>query len=235
MQTQKDREIVGWIGRLGAAGAEHVMARFAMGQSWAYARLSRLVTGGLLEQKALLFQRPGLYIATAQGLRWAGLERLGPCGISPGAFEHAQHVASAAVALQHGRPGWEILSEREIRVEENDRGEPIASAVVGELPNGRPALHRPDLVLISPGGRTLAIEIELSIKAPRRLAAICRGWARARHVSHIYYLATPSVEGAVSRAIKDVRAEDRITVLSLDAAASVIAAESKEASDARAI
>ena len=26
MQTKKDAEIVGWIGRIGAAGAEHVMA-----------------------------------------------------------------------------------------------------------------------------------------------------------------------------------------------------------------
>jgi hypothetical protein len=43
MQTKKDAEIVGWIGRIGAAGAEHVMSRFEMGQSWAYTRLSRLV------------------------------------------------------------------------------------------------------------------------------------------------------------------------------------------------
>ena len=27
MQTEKDAEIVGWIGRVGAAGAEHVMRR----------------------------------------------------------------------------------------------------------------------------------------------------------------------------------------------------------------
>jgi hypothetical protein len=133
--------------------------------------------------------------------------------------------------LHRGRRGSALLSEREIRVEENDRGELLASAAVGELPNGRPALHRPDLALISPAGRTLAIEVELSIKAPKRLAAICRGWARARHIAHVYYLATPSVEGAVNRAIKGVRAEDRITVLPLSDAASVIAAESKEASN----
>ena len=206
MHTQKDRAIAGWIGRLGAAGAEHVMARFAMGRSWAYARLSRLVADGLLDQKTLLYQRPGLYLATALGLRWTGLERLGTYTVSPGGFEHAEQLATAAVALHRGRPGWELLSEREIRAEENDRGELLASAAVGELPNGRRALHRPDLALISPDERTLAIEVELSIKAPRRLAAICRGWARARHVSHVYYLATPSVEGAVNRAIKDVRA-----------------------------
>ncbi len=36
MQTEKDAEIVGWVGRVGAAGAEHVMGRFGMRRSWAY-------------------------------------------------------------------------------------------------------------------------------------------------------------------------------------------------------
>ena len=215
MQTEKDAEIVGWIGRIGAAGAEHVMGRFAMGHSRAYARLSRLVSDGLLEQKVLLYRKPGLYLATAEGLRWCGLERLGVHRVGSGGFEHARQVAAAAVALHRGFPGWELLSEREIRVEESDRGELLASARLGELPGGRPALHRPDLALISPDGRVLAVEIELSIKAPRRLAAICRGWARARHVSHVYYLADSAPARAVSRAIAETRAEDRITVLPL--------------------
>jgi DNA-binding IclR family transcriptional regulator len=60
MQTEKDAEIVGWVGRVGAAGAEDVMARFGMGRSWAYARLGRLVRDGLLEQKTLLYRRSGV-------------------------------------------------------------------------------------------------------------------------------------------------------------------------------
>jgi len=223
MQTERDAEILRWIGGLGAAGAEHVMGRFDMGQSWAYVRLSRLVCDRLLEQKTLLHRKPGLYIATADGLRSCGLERLGLYGISPGGFEHAQEVTSAAVGLHRGFPGWEILSEREIRAEESDRNELVASAKVGELPDGRPAFHRPDLALVSPEGSVLSVEIELSIKAPRRLAGICRGWARARHVSHVYYFATPAVARAVDRAIVETRAEDRITVLPIRGGASLIA------------
>jgi hypothetical protein len=215
MQTEKDAEIVGWIGRVGAAGAEHVMGRFGMGRSWAYARLGSMVAGGLLEKQTLLYRRPGLYVATAEGLRWRGLRRLGVFKLSPGGFEHAERVAEAAVALHRAFPGWRVLSEREIRVEEADGGELLASARVGELPGGRPALHRPDLALISPQGRVLAVEVELSVKARRRLAAICRGWARARHVGHVYYLATTQPARAVSRAIAETRAEDRVTVLAL--------------------
>jgi len=216
MQTEKDAEIVGWVGCLGAAGAGHVMGRFYMGRSWAYARLSKLVMDGLLEQKMLLYRQPGLYLATADGLRWRGLERLGVYRVSPGGFQHAQEVANAAVSLHRVLPDWEVLSEREIRIQESDEDELIASTRLGELPGGRPALHRPDLALLSPDGSTVAVEVELSVKAPRRLAAICRAWARARHISAVYYIAPPAVARAVERAIAETRSEDRIVVLPID-------------------
>jgi DNA-binding IclR family transcriptional regulator len=92
VQTERYAEIVDWVGRLGAAGAEHVMARFHMGRSWAYARLNRLVADGLLEQKQLLHRQAGLYVATAEGLRWRGLRRLGAPRISVG--EHGLQVAA---------------------------------------------------------------------------------------------------------------------------------------------
>jgi hypothetical protein len=225
MQTERDAQIVSWLGRVGAASAEQVMARFGMGRSWAYRRLSFLVADGLLEHRQLLHRTPGLYLASAQGLRWTGLRRLGVYRLSPGAVHHATELASAAVALHRALPGWRLLSERELRVDENDRGQPIASAVVGEHPGGRAAFHRPDLALISAGERVLAVEVELSVKAPRRLQAICRGYARARHVDHTYYLASRQPAGAVARAIAHTRAEDRITVLALQDTDGLAAAE----------
>jgi|GEM_PF-4445539 len=87
MHTEKDFAIVDWIGRLGAAGAEHVTERFAMGRRWAYARLSKLVLGGLLEQRTVLYRRPGLYIAMAEALRWCANERSGVYHVGrPGRF-----------------------------------------------------------------------------------------------------------------------------------------------------
>ncbi len=59
------------------------------------------------------------------------------------------------------------------------------------------------------------MEVELSVKAPRRLAAICLGWARARHVEAVYYLAPSAAARAVERAVAETRAEDRIVVLPL--------------------
>src|SRR5271170_2861822 len=110
MHTETDAEIVDWIGRVGAAGAEHVMGRFEMSRSCAYEHLSRLVWDGLLEQKVLLYRKPGLYVATAEGLRRCALERLQIYRVSSGGFEHAHGVASAAVALHRGFPDWDVLS-----------------------------------------------------------------------------------------------------------------------------
>lgn len=233
MQTERDAEIVSWLGRIGAASAEHVMARFGMGRSWAYARLHILVRDGLLEQKTLLHRQSGLYIATAEGLRWTFLQRLGVCRLGPGGFRHAAELATAAVALHSALPARQQLSDREIRVGENDGPELIASASLGQLPGGRPALHRPDLALLGPGGRVLPIEVELSIKSPARLQKICRGYARARHVSHVYYLATPEAGRAVARAAAETRSADRITVLGLHDIAALVAAERERAGDLR--
>ncbi len=45
---------------------------------------------------------------------------------------------------------------------------------------------------------------------------ICRGWARARHIDRVYYLATPKTARAVKRAASAANAADHVRVLALD-------------------
>ncbi|HEX3691947.1 MAG TPA: hypothetical protein VHU13_01280 [Solirubrobacteraceae bacterium] len=215
MQTERDGQIVDWIGRLGAAGAEHVMRRFATSRSVAYGRLRSLVRDGLLDHRAVLYARPGMYTASTAGLRWQGNQRLGGCSLGPGGFEHAWQLAQVAVWLELALPGWRTVSEREIRAVEAAEERPFASARVGTIAD-RATWHRPDLALSDLQGRTVAVEVELSIKSAARLAAICRGWARARHVHHVYYLATAGPARAVARTVRAIQATDYITVLGLD-------------------
>jgi hypothetical protein len=63
----------------------------------------------------------------------------------------------------------------------------------------------------------VAVEVELAVKAPRRLAAICRAWARCREVAGVLYLAAPGAERALARAIADSDAAARVLALPLDA------------------
>jgi hypothetical protein len=213
MQTSRDAEIVAWIGRLGAVGAEHVMGRFGMSRSMAYHRLGLLTKDRLLEHNTVLFGRPGMYSATREGLRWRGIDRLGAFRVGPGAFEHAWQVARVAVELHQAMPGWGVLSEREVRSVESDGEGLFASAQVGG--GERRGVHRPDLALLSPDGDVVAVEVELSIKSSSRLAAICRGWARARHIDGVCYLAAPGPARAVERAVSATRVADRVRVFGL--------------------
>jgi hypothetical protein len=86
-------------------------------------------------------------------------------------------------------------------------------------PDGGPLLHRPDLVLWPTGTAEelpVAVEVELTVKAPRRLAEICRAWARCRRVAGALYLAAPGVEHALERAIERSRGGERVIVVPLD-------------------
>lgn len=224
MLTDRDGQIVGWIGRLGAAGAEHVEVRFGMKDITTYRRLAGLVADGLLVRRRLLYQRPGLYVATRKALRWRGPSGLPVCPVTPGTFEHTWQVAGAAAAFDRNLSDWQVWSERELRWHERQEQKLLGSARVGTK-GERDVLHRPDLVLISPQGRVVAVEVEFTAKARPRLVAICRGWARARHVDAVYYLAAPQVAPAVGRAVRETRAEDYVRVLGLEDIGEVVARE----------
>ncbi len=215
MQTERDSQIVSWVGGLGAAGAEHVMSEFGMSRSIAYQRLNSLTRDGLLEHHTVLYGRPGMYTATLAGLRWKGIGHLGTFSVRPGSFEHAWQVAQTAVGLGRAMPDWDVMSERQLRSAESEFGKLVASIQVGKATTGA-KLHRPDLVLTCKRGLVIPIEVELSTKAASRLAAICRGWARARHINSVYYLAAPGPARAVARAIHATNTGERIRILDLD-------------------
>ena len=116
---------------------------------------------------------------------------------------HWALCARLAVILERERGGVEVWGEPRLRAAELHAGRAIASAHFGHLPDGRPRLRRPDLVLFPPDtALPIAVEVELSVKASRRLEAICRAWARCRLVSEVRYYAPAHVGRAVSRAFR---------------------------------
>jgi hypothetical protein len=207
--TVRDGELVEWLGRLGAAGVEHVMARFGMGRTVAYRRLAACVEAGVVERARLVHGEPSLYLATRLGLAYVGLSQLEVCRVSVASVSHWR--ACADVALQLAGEG-RVRSVRELRVAERDAGRPIASAIIGELPGGRAKLHRPDLVLRAPDGSTIAVEVELAVKGATRLEQILRGYAHNRELTRVRYYASPQAARAVRRASRLARTTDLVEV-----------------------
>jgi hypothetical protein len=228
--------IMQWTARIGAVTAEALAYREGTSVGSARARLVAAEREGLVSRRRLLAGYPALYAITRAGVEGAGLKGFAPCRVSSSSALHMIVCAGAAVALEFGYPDHRVMSERELRRAERERGGPLASARLGFGHPGCPLLHRPDLVLWpknSDRGLPVAVEVELTVKAPRRLAEICRAWARARHVAGVLYIAPPTVQRALERAIERVQGAERIVVAPLGALEG--AAQSTDMSLARAI
>src|SRR3954465_12915171 len=173
------------------------MARFGGRRTVGYRRLRALVDDGLVSRQRLICGQPTLYTATREGLAWAGLPQVDPARVGVSTTRHWASCARLAVEVERAEQ-CEVWGEPRLRAAELEAGEAVASARLGDLPDGRPRLRRPDLVLFPPDAMPVAVEVELSVKGARRLEAICRAWARCRIVSEVRYHAPRAAARAVS-------------------------------------
>jgi hypothetical protein len=219
-RTAERAAIVRWTARMGAVTADAVAGRRGSSVASARGRLGAAERDGQLASHRPLTGAPALYTVTRAGLRSCGLHGLGPCRVSASNALHLAVCAEVAAALELRYPDHRVLGERELRRDERELGAALASACLLGGPAGGRLLHRPDLALCpssGDGGLPVAVEVELTVKSPRRLAEICRAWLRCRCVAGVLYVATPEVERALQRALEKERAGDRIVVLALSA------------------
>jgi hypothetical protein len=209
----RDQELVRFAGRHGLVAIRHVMAELGVGRTAAYRRVGGCVEAGLLERVDLLATEPGLLRATRDGLRYAGLG-LPLAKVTPGAVDHMLRCTTTAQMLARHYGDAQVLSERELVLAEQIAGKALASADLGEH-RDRTRLHRPDLAVLTEEG-TIAIEVELTPKAPRRLYALIRAWRwtiGSRVVKEVHYHCAPGqTRKAVERAVAKVRAEQFIQI-----------------------
>jgi hypothetical protein len=220
--TPERAAVVEWAARMGAITAEALAHRQRSSVASARARLAGAERARLLCSGRPLAGRPALYTATRAGLRACGPRGLEPCRVSASNAMHLITCAEVAASLERCYSDQRVLGERELRRDERDSGRALASAQLGRGPSSAQLLHRPDLVIWPdpPADRLpVAVEVELTSKAPRRLAEICRAWARCRCVAGVLYLVSPEAEHALRRAIAVAQAGERIAVVPLAALA----------------
>jgi hypothetical protein len=208
-----------WTVRMGAVTAEALAYRDQARLASARARLGRATAEGLVRRHHLLTDRPALYTATAAGVRASSLSGFDSCRVSAAGAQHLIACAHMAAVLERGYPERWVMGERELRGRERVARTAIASAVLSRTSDRVQLLHRPDLVVwptADARGWPLAVEVELTVKAPRRLAEICRAWARSRQVEGVIYIAPANVRRALERAITVAQAGERIVVVPLE-------------------
>ena len=206
-----------WLAAIGAAAVPELADAGGIAASAAAARLRRLEVSGLVQTVRMLHGKPALVVITRAGLRVAGRDELAPPRVSSSGFVHLLECGRVARALERACAGsHSVHSERELRAWERDGGRVVASAELRFGARGARELHRPDLVCVPlRDGLPVAIEVELTVKAPARLREIVRGWARCRCVAGVVYYAAPAALRALERAIADERAGAVVQALEL--------------------
>ncbi len=216
--TPEQIELARWTASLGAVTAEALAHRRAVSVASARARLVAAQRAGLLSRERPLSGRPSLFSATRAGLRACDARGMQTCNVKGSNAHHLIECAAVAAALERCYPDHWVAGERELRRDEQEHDRLLASAQLGWAQAREKGRHRPDLVLwpSTTGELPVAVEVELTVKAHPRLVEICRAWARSRTVAGVLYFAPANVERALSRAIEEAQASERIVVLPLD-------------------
>lgn len=190
-------EALKWLARVDVAGLEPWGLAMGFGSRATYSHAQRLAAAGLVTR---IYDREGSVVAiTAAGRRIACADvRQVPLGATRGfGLRHARAVSWVAALLAARGRDW--LSDRELR-ERPDWRIPV-------FWTNSHGSHRPDAASTMEG-RRVAVEVELSHKAPRRLRAILAGYEAALAVGTlggvIYVSDRADVLSAIGRAASRV-------------------------------
>jgi hypothetical protein len=185
-----ERQVIALLGGAGAA-------------SPVQGRLRRLAAAGYLAQWCV-FERSRCCQIRSRGLAAIGC-RLRPPDLNLGAYRHDVGTAWLWLAAHRGAfgPLAEVIAERRLRSHDMAApATPYSIRLGGYDAHGRPRRHYPDLLLIDPRGRRLALELELSSKSKARLEEILAGYGSDRRVDGVVYLVEDSSTGrGIGRAV----------------------------------
>jgi hypothetical protein len=207
-----------WVARIGVVTDEALATRRGVGLRAASSQLAAAERAGLLTRWRVLVGRRALYTLTRAGLRAAGQPDLSSGRVTAANAGHLIVCVGVAAMLERQYPDQRVQGERQLRRDERAAGHPLASAHLHTQGSGEKS-HHPDLVLWPPlctGHGPVAIEVELTVKSPRRLRAICEAWAECHCVAGVVYLAEPDVAPALARAIAAAAAQRRIALVTFD-------------------
>ena len=190
VEAQRDREIVEWIARFRFVTAEVLAGRFGLSPQRVNARLRRLEAAGIVRREACGRGEARAVFVTASGARRLDLPvRRAPRTDAQRLHELAIARLASELELESDDatdPRTRVLTEREQRTAERVG---TGRFHVDLKPGGRGDRERwADLVVLTPA-RTVAIELELSMKAPDRLRRIVAGYAAAHHFDEVQFLA----------------------------------------------
>ncbi len=185
--TQRDLRLLAFIAEHGFVLAAHAQAFLGTAphrrlRALSEARLLRVDRGA---------SGPASYRVTRRGLTAVG-RSYGSRARPEATYRHDVGLTWLWLAARAGRlgPVREIVSERAMRSHDFTRGDaaPLGVRTLSFGRGGFGGLHHPDLLLTTPSGKRIAVELELSAKGPKRLDPIITGYALDHRIDAVLYL-----------------------------------------------
>jgi hypothetical protein len=190
--TRRDVEVLAFAAEHRFVMADHLSSLLGITPAAADTRVAALARAGFVTREHVFHQQPPCHRITARGLSVTG-SALQPPRRDLRCYEHDVGVAWLWLAARDGRfgPTRAVLGERRLRSEDARRepGEqPLAVRLGGFGAAGVERLHYPDLLLVDPEGRRIALELELTAKGRRRLEGILGGYGADDRIDAVVYL-----------------------------------------------
>jgi hypothetical protein len=186
VEAQRDRVVLEWVARFRFVTAAALAEWSGVDVVNARRRMRRLESARLLGAIRTSGTAPLFFVAHA------GRQQLGLPWRSPprGELQRAHELATVEQVTRFERAvaaGVRVLTERECRRAEADTDVRFHVAVRGEGPRGL-AQRWPDIVLLAPDGRKVAVELEFAVKHTARLQRIVTGYQDSRAYEQVLYL-----------------------------------------------
>jgi hypothetical protein len=200
--TDRDRMLLAFVADHRLVLAGHVQVLLGASDWVTQGRLRALSRAGYLARHRLFHQQPACYQATRHGLAAIGSDLPKP-RIDLRSYIHDVGLGWLWLSARAGSfgPVSEVLSERQLRSHDGLPGsgrERLGVRMFGFGPGGREQLHYPDLLLRTPDGKRIAIELELTAKGRTRREKILSGYGADRRIDLVVYLVNrPEVERSV--------------------------------------
>ncbi len=195
--TPRDRLILELAAEHRLILATHAAALMGATASAAATRLRALCNGGYVTATRLFAGQPACYQISRSGLDVVGSPLPRP-RIDLRGYAHDVGLAWVWLAARDGAfgPMREVVSERTMRSRDGiprpDRpegaGDPLGVRLGGAGHGGRDRLRYPDLLLITPAGGRVAVELELTAKSRARRDRILAGYGSDPRIEAVLYL-----------------------------------------------
>jgi hypothetical protein len=204
--TDRDLQLLAFAADHRVVLTAHLQRLLDVSAATARGRLRSLAAEGYLMRRKPFQSEPPCYQLTRAGLAAIG----GPytrARFDLGEYRHDVGVAWLWLAARQGAWGAmsEVVSERRMRSADASRepgSRPMGVRLGGFGQHGKERLHYPDLLLVTPQGHRVALELELTAKSRTRLEAVIGGYAADPRIDAVVYLVDADKGNSIARAVK---------------------------------